>query len=430
MLLCSPILLFPAPFASLRCSATALLCRLQAKFFTLGKIAVGVLQQCYDLWNAWDSKTVWVGEFIAYLKLVEEDLVAGQAVFEHAGFLRGLEQQLQSARGLLATITSRGRAGAFVCAMYDEQALQEQTELIESRKRECLFGHATEVKNVAAENLALMQRIAALVLERQRKIEAYRLHPEGLEERGRRMAQLASTFRAFDSGAQAAQLLERFARAQRGLRLARMDEAERGRYVAYYLVSHVHDHALDESQAGSARLQPEQATREALAFGELAPPFQQKQLAQLREALAAALADAQQQLSLRAYGAALGHVQQGRAVLASLRVLAPAQEADSLVAQFDAQLSGVLGAVRSQQLERGLLLPPNPTLAQLLAFSPVTARERAGALVQFRRAYARELDQAARWMRMDAAAEWSAGMPSRGRLLAIRAPPPPSPGGA
>ena len=192
-----------------------------AKFFTIGKVVIAVLQQIYSMWNSWDAKTLWVGEFIAFLKVVEEDLTAGLAVFEHLAFLRGLEKQLESARELVRKITGRARCASFVYALYDERALAEQHVLIEARKSECLFGHATDIKALSASNRSLMDQVAVRVRERQERLESYKLLGGDAGSRARKLQELEQAFAPMDCSDEIKNCIDTFVRQQRGHLVAR-----------------------------------------------------------------------------------------------------------------------------------------------------------------------------------------------------------------
>ena len=63
-----------------------------AKFLTIGKIVVAIIEQIYNMWSANHRKQIWIGEFVAFIKLVEVDLVAGLKTFEHVQNLQVLEK--------------------------------------------------------------------------------------------------------------------------------------------------------------------------------------------------------------------------------------------------------------------------------------------------------------------------------------------------
>jgi len=403
-----------------------------ARFFTIGKVAVAVLEQIYTLWNAWDRKAGWVGLFVAYCKLVEEDLLAAMDTFKHVGALRALEQQLEQARNVLDTIVSRNKYASFVFAQYDEQALQEQQVQIEARKRECLFGHAAEVKAASQANLKSVQLLAELVRQRQERLEREAAFPGGLEERGRKMKHLAREFGAMDMTARIEELLALFARAQRKHWLraaqARGDEQAIERYVAVHFAPHglVHSASLDAQQAGSDEADPSDAeatAREIEAFGRLDPAGQASQLEQLRASLTTAQKDATEALGREEFANCLARIKQGRAVLFSLRVLAP----DAAYADSSSAFSALVSRVRDAQLSRGALLPASPSFEALLSFSgPPSPSERAVYLSCFARAFAAELALATAWLALDAQnAVWKEKrVLSKERILVIRAPPP------
>jgi uncharacterized protein YecT (DUF1311 family) len=315
-----------------------------AKFWAVGKVVVAVLEQIYELWNAWERKDHWVGLFVAYCKLVETDLLAAQKVFHSTGQLDQLEKQLQTARQVLETVVHRGRYASFLFAQYDEQALAEAQVAIEARKKECLFGHAADIKAASAENLDAVQRLADMVRQRQQRLEREAAFPGGLEERGRRMASLARAFGAneMDTPGRVEALLGRFVHAQRNhwLRAARTrgdaGAEDTARYVAHHFVLHglVHSPELDVQQTGSAESKaPSDAATAAAAgaaqekalFISLDPSAQTAQLGDLRSALGAAQVEAEEMLQRAEFNKALARVKQARSLLASLRALTPAK---------------------------------------------------------------------------------------------------------
>lgn len=150
-----------------------------ARFFTIGKIAIGILEQMYSMWNAWSQKSVWVGEFMSFLKLVEYDLVEGMKTFEHVGFLRSLEKELETTKGVLEVIQQRSTMMSLLLATTDRATLEMKKVKIEERKKECLFGHAVEINKDTKESLVLLDELAILIRDRNLAIEdGKKLHPD------------------------------------------------------------------------------------------------------------------------------------------------------------------------------------------------------------------------------------------------------------
>jgi hypothetical protein len=144
-----------------------------------GAAAVGaVLNQCYLIFNAAVSKTIWMAEFAVYLRSIELDLSGAQAAFQRQDYLHRLAEKLEGTRSLVSTIASRSRYVSILCAPGDEEALSREKDAIELIKQSALTSMMNEVKgDTAATRLGIeaLRREQAEAFASQEKRERERL---------------------------------------------------------------------------------------------------------------------------------------------------------------------------------------------------------------------------------------------------------------
>jgi hypothetical protein len=437
-----------------------------AKVFTIGKVVVTVLEQIYSMWNAWDSKNRWVGEFIAYLKLVEIDLVSGMQTFTHIGFLSALQKQLESARDLLKGIQGRSKGVSFLMAMSDEEALQKQRVLLESRKQECLFGHVVEIKANTKESLTLLAELSDLIQERQRARRKLDACPEGEEAREQHDASLRASFDVMSPGSSVARYQSVYILAQRRRKWRAMQESERAEYVREYLADFVrpvpsnelearvsvspslplslpllgHPHLAAEFEAAREKQSEQMNDMEKAFFQALHPADQVTMTQQLQSSLAQSLSE-MKALETAQPSEAATKAYQAYVVLDSLKNIAAVSSFSSSTPHSDSSLVSsqrllfeTIVSLRTAQQDRGETLSSyTPTLEELLAFSSVPAASSTEKLLYstlFRTQYAVELAHLEWATQVEERGGGAGGqvakrthdMPTKGKLLLIKAP--------
>ena len=270
-----------------------------ARFFTIGKVAIAMIEHMYHMWNAWSSKTEWVGSFMAFVKTIEIDLVNGMKTFQHVEFLQGLERQLEETQKLLHTIQQRSKSMSFLLALSDQAALEDHKSKINARKSECLFGHVIEIKADTKATIAKVDQLSDLIRERQQLIKQLKEVDPYLEQH---MNELKQACAMIEPSEEIRRYQRKWMIQRRIQKLKQMNEEERQAYVQTYLTTlirpfptssaYILDWTLDLSSRTSFSSSSPTSSNVTLS----APPRSQLATRELSQHLAMTAEDQQRQL--------------------------------------------------------------------------------------------------------------------------------------